>query len=462
MALTLAILAGTILLASGQLRRNVRGQMARRDAEVLHAVAQMLQLEVAADLESAADIEDPVHQLTVLFKTSNLGSVLGARLFDGRGRFVQAFQVVPETLDRAVMTAMQRLQPASRFHPGARWDAVFLPDPQGRLDPERVVPLLEVNVPLTSADGRRLAGVAQFVMEGQSLAAEFAQLDRHLIWQASVAFAVGGLILVLSIRWAFRRLQQVNAQLARRTDDLMLANQELALSAKTSAIGAVTAHLIHGLRNPLSGLQNFVTSVSAGDSPQRVAEREQAVASTRRMQSLINQVVGVLREEQTGRCYQLTLPELVGCVVRRIQPLAGERRVQFVASAHGEAILPNRSAQLVALILTNLAENAVEATPPGKTVALTLEVRNGRVRCEVRDEGAGIPESLQAGLFQPCVSTKQSGSGIGLALCRQLAHHLGATVELMRSSGDGSVFALTLPPEPTPAEPTAATLTVSG
>ena len=93
MALTLAILAGTILLASGQLRRNVRGQMARRDAEVLHAVAQMLQLEVAADLESAADIEDPVHQLTVLFKTSNLGSVLGARLFDGRGRFVQAFQV---------------------------------------------------------------------------------------------------------------------------------------------------------------------------------------------------------------------------------------------------------------------------------------------------------------------------------------------------------------------------------
>src|SRR5262249_47460660 len=163
------------------------------------------------------------------------------------------------------------------------------------------VPLLEVDVPLHSTETRRLIGIAQFIIEGQSIAAEYARLDQHLWLQGLAAFVVGGGILALIISLAFRRLQRANRLLAERTHDLLQANQELAMAARTSAVGAVTSHLIHGLKNPLSGLQNFVASISASGSGGREADWQQAVASTRRMQVLINQVVSVLREEGATR-----------------------------------------------------------------------------------------------------------------------------------------------------------------
>jgi signal transduction histidine kinase len=66
------------------------------------------------------------------------------------------------------------------------------------------------------------------------------------------------------------------------------------------------------------------------------------------------------------------------------------------------------------------------------------------VRCEVADEGPGIPESIKPHLFTPCRSTR-GGSGLGLAISRQLAHHLGGRLELEVSSATGCVFVLVLP-----------------
>src|SRR5207245_6466890 len=109
-------------------------------------------------------------------------------------------------------------------------------------------------------------GIAQFIIEGQSIAAEFAHLNRHLAIQGLIAFFVGGGILVIAIAWAFRRLRQAHRLLAERTNSLLRANQELALAAKSSAVGAITSHLIHGLKNPLSGLQSYVSNLAPAEA----------------------------------------------------------------------------------------------------------------------------------------------------------------------------------------------------
>src|SRR6185369_13510390 len=123
---------------------------------------------------------------------------------------------------------------------------LFEPEVETLPAAERTLPLLEVNVPLHTGADRQLLGIAQFILEGYSIAAEFSQLDRHLARQALVAFLVGGGILVLTILWAFRRLRGTQLLLAERTRGLLQANQALALAAKTSAVGAITSHLIHG------------------------------------------------------------------------------------------------------------------------------------------------------------------------------------------------------------------------
>src|SRR6185503_15056499 len=298
-ALTLLILGGTIFLARQQLRDRVRDQLVGRDAEVMHAVAQMYLDEAMKD----NSILDNDQQMNVVLKTSRLSGVMGARRFDADGHFIEAFDfdVLEANLDPADLPFLKReLRPVSRFHPAIPFSKNFLPRDRSKSDP--VAPMLEVNIPLHLRKSDQLLGIAQFLIEGESIAAEFARLDRNLARQSIVAFVVSGAVLVIALAWAFRRLHRAHDSLAARTDQLLQANQELSLAARTSALGAVSAHLIHGLKNPLSGLQNFVANCSA-TGQQMEGEWEEAVASTRRMQSMINEVVNVLREEESGAQY---------------------------------------------------------------------------------------------------------------------------------------------------------------
>jgi len=443
---TLASLVGTILFATLQLRARIREQIAGRDGEVLDAVAFM---HLAADLP---DIElrpltDPNNQLGVVLKTSRLKGVVATRLFDTNGNFTLAFppNVREAALDPQSLQSLRELKPVSRFRRAVRASNLFLPDAKTLPDAERTLPLLEVNVPLHTGSERQLLGIAQFIIEGYSIAAEFSQLDRHLAWQALVDFLVGGGILTLTILWGFRRLRGAHRLLAERTRSLLQANQALALAAKTSAVGAITSHLIHGLKNPLSGLQNLVANLASADADSPDADWQQAIVATRRMQSLINQVVNVLREEEGSAQFQITLPELAEMVLSKVRPLSLESGVRLDTQVKGGTALPNRTANLVALILVNLLQNALQATPRGRSVALFLSDCAEKLVCEVRDEGPGFPDALADSLFSPCKSTKEGGSGIGLAISKQLANHLGATLELRSHSPTGCVFVLSVP-----------------
>jgi len=97
------------------------------------------------------------------------------------------------------------------------------------------------------------------------------------------------------------------------------------------------------------------------------------------------------------------------------------------------------------LILENLLQNAVDATPSGKRVQLRLTESEKRFSMEVEDEGSGLTQQAAQGLFMPCTSSKKGGSGIGLTISRQLAVHMGATLALKRNTPTGSCFELVLP-----------------
>jgi signal transduction histidine kinase len=454
--LALAVLGGTILVGRQQLRDKIRDQLVERDGEVLHAVAlghmQELEDDFGSDVFGAADSTENL--LAVLLKTSRLKGVIAALLFDSSGQFREALPM--DTLETKInsrdLSALKQWQPVSHFYPASRLSQVFL---SAEFDEksDKPVPLLEVNVPLHSQKKDRLLGIAQFIIEGQSLAARFARMDRNLTVQALAAFGVSGGLLVAGLLWAFRRLRQAHQLLKDRTESLLQANQQLALAAKTSAVGALTSHLIHGLKSPLSGLQSFVSSLDPAQGGMPAVQWEEASAITRRMQTLINQVVSVLREEQGFKQYELTLADLAGILAARMEPLARQKGVQFITRRETDEGVPNRIANLITLILMNLVQNAIEATPSGKSVHISFVRAGDRLISEVCDEGSGMPEFVKNNLFSPCHSHKEHGSGIGLAISKQLANHLGANLELKRSNSEGCVFSLSIPAGLTAAEP---------
>lgn len=437
----LVILAGVVAAGALHLRRHLREHLVQRDGEVLYAVALARQYANGAGEALARRLAQPADQLALALDISQLrDGTLGVRLFDQNGRFVTAF---PPTLAEAglrpeLLAALNRLEPISLFHPRARMtDYFWLTTPTNTA----TVMLLEVNIPLHARGETRLLGAAQLLLDGSSLAREFARVDRHL-WTLALGFyTVAAPLLAGVLFWAYSRLRRAHALIEERTARLLRANHELALAAKTSALGAVTAHLIHGLSNPLANLRDFIAS--RGD-PAGNGDWEEAAAAARRMQQLVHDVVRVLAETRTGDQYELTLAEMTDVLRSKFDSAAREAGVRLQTEVGFNGRLSNHHANLVLLILENLLHNALKVTPRDHCVRLRWARRDGVARCEVADEGPGIAPEMLPRLFTPCRST-HGGSGLGLAISRQLAQHLGATLELQVNTPHGCVFALTLP-----------------
>ncbi|MGY8673250.1 MAG: sensor histidine kinase [Verrucomicrobiia bacterium] len=429
--LTLGILAGTIWYGRSQVLLRIEQQLIDRDGEILLEVAQMRKAEATV----FGTVEEPGDQFNLALEIADLEGIMGFRIFAADGKFGEAFPpgMLAGELDPGALKQLEHMEPVSRFHPAVTLTGQFV-------DKEyegKIYPILEVNIPLyeISADQQVLHGIAQFIIEGHTIEKEFFALDKNLREQAITAFAVGGSIIALSLIWAFRRIRKY-------TEDLRQANRELALSARTSALGAVTAHLIHGLKNPLSGLHNFVSTGSADGGG---ADWESAKAATRRMQTLIADVVAVLREEESGVQYELEIGELLEMVTGKTLTLANELGVTLEIEKLPKGKLNNRNANLVSLVLVNLVQNALQATPRGSGVRICVARTEEEFTFNVSDEGTGLAPHLRATLFSPCSSTKEGGSGLGLAISKQLANHLGARLELVSSNTNGTTFVLAVP-----------------
>ena len=445
-SLTLLIFGVTIWLVSERLRQKIQEQIAGRDGEILYEIARIQESVDSAD----RDFGDSADQVTFLLKISRLPRLRDAmaiRLFDANGRFVDSFPAyVRETdLKSEDLETLKKSQPVSHFHAKAHLADQFLPIPEMSPKEKGTVSLQEILLPISGKDGGDLLGFAQYLLDGRSIAAQFNALDRNLLIQASVAFFVGGLMIAIALGWAFYRLQHSHWLLAERTSDLLRANNELTMAAKSSALGAVTAHLVHELKSPLFGLECFMTMQRAAGSKESKSEWETAISSTRRMQNLISEVVRVLRDENGGTSYELSLDEMCAVLSSKILPLAKKAGVEFRMRLNAMGTLSNRDANLVILVIDILIQNAIQSTSRGKAVTLCVSKLEEGVACEVHDEGPGFPVQLRDSIFTPCQSGKNGGNGIGLAIAKQLASHIGAELELKSSRPSGCIFALTLP-----------------
>jgi signal transduction histidine kinase len=441
--LALAVLGGTLAWSAFDLRARIHWQIVQRDGEILDAVTLMQHLNDQAGGETLASLTDPGEQFQLALKVSKLRDVLGVRLYSADGKFVNAFPayITEMALPVSNLAQLQNLQPASHFSAQARMeDQDMLAETN-----HPTAALLFVEVPLRTDDQKHLAGVIQFILDGSSIARQYADLDRNLALKFSAVFVVGAGILLVGLGLALRWVQRANQKLDERTDNLLQANRELALAARTSAVGAVASHLIHGLKNPLSGLRHFVHAHHTENGGGSATEWQLALTTTQRMEELINRVVRVLQEQQSGVEYEISIAELIGMLASKAKKLADATGVNFETKVHFDRMLSNRDADLTLLILENLVQNGIEACAPGKHVEISATGDAGAVRFEVRDQGSGLPPEMEKRLFMPCASGKKGGGGIGLAISKQLAQALGAKLELAGNTASGCTFRLSVP-----------------
>ena len=221
------------------------------------------------------------------------------------------------------------------------------------------------------------------------------------------------------------------------------ANAELALVAKTSAVGAVASHLIHGLKNPLAGVSEHLST--AGTSRAGDEDWEYARQAANRMQSMINEVVDVLRNEELDHLDTLSGVEIKKYLNNKYLSLLKGKQIDLGIRAIGDLVMSARDANIAKLIVSNLLDNAIDAVSPGGEIEVRIEAADGQAVFSVIDTGPGFSITARENLFAPIQSAKTNGAGIGLAISQQLARHLGAVLELVRTSSSGSEVRLSMP-----------------
>lgn len=424
---SLCALTVAIALISLWLRSGLRAQVLQREAATLQAIT-LWQRELETErLASLGLSPDDREFALIALQVSRLPYMVAGEAFNLAG------------------------EPASGPVPGipapdaAEWERLRRLEPFARLLGEQE-PSLEVTLPLHAPDSDVLTGALRCRMDATALRAELALMDRRLIGQALTVWTCTGLTLALALLLVSRRLDRAERELLARTADLQHANRELTFAAKTSALGAITAHLVHGLRNPVAGLADLEKSPgSAQDSDVTLREASRAA---RRIRQMVDEVVTLLREERSDPTYEISQREILTLVEREVGDFARDRGVRLTVEAGTDLPLDNRSAALVVAILRNLARNAVEATPRDARVWLRSSTHLGGPVFAVADEGPGLPPGVAARLFEPTTSSKSDGAGIGLAICHQLALHLGAELGPDPSHRPGTCFRLQLPHRP--------------
>ena len=438
--LTLAVFGGGIWLAKEQMGRRIREQVLARHAQELYAISLVHQVTMA-ESGDVFFLEDIAGQLSVYGAVAELSGALGLRLYSPDGEFLFAFpeNISDGALGEAPLRSAALLAPMGRLDEAAPAGGLYWePLLEGRSADEPLA-VREVALPVHVADEDELLGVAQFLFDGSDALADIAELNAGLLRQGLFIFAVGGGVMSLILGISFLRINRIHRSLARRTFALKRANQELALSNRTSAVGGVASHLIHGLRNPLAGLRAFLDGNPAGGDDLSTAQ-----SAAKRMDGMIDNIVRTLGENASGVTYELSAGELLEIFRSRLEPSAAEQGVRLLVSGEGGRELDNREGNLVLLILENLAQNAIEAAGRGGRVAVRGTETAGVTAFEVIDTGRGLPEAVKGSLFQPGNTSKEKGSGLGLAISGQLAGAVGAELTLAKSDENGTTFRLAL------------------
>jgi len=162
---------------------------------------------------------------------------------------------------------------------------------------------------------------------------------------------------------------------------------------------------------------------------------------------MINEVLEVLRETEDEADYMVPVDEMIEAAGRKVGEAAKKAGVVLINSGkNSEFTLRGNRASLTGLVLHNLLDNAIAATPRGGEVKLAVgRGTGGAMSIEVRDTGAGLPDVVQQANFSPVVSAKNGGAGLGLALSYQLARHAGGCLRVVSSGETGTCFGLELP-----------------
>lgn len=262
--------------------------------------------------------------------------------------------------------------------------------------------------------------------------------------------------------------QQDATNLKHNLDEMVVRMaSQLDVASRLAAIMRVSGGVAHEIKNPLNAislrLDLMRTRMESGNGDNLIPEIEILSKEVHRLDRVVKTFLDFSRPFElsmsdvdlsavTREVASLMTPQAKACGIEvRLEPArmtaaqAGDFSPAVLAANELRPVWVRGDADLIGQAVINLVTNAIEAMKSGGTLRLWTESVKDSAILEVADTGPGIPESMRGRVFQLYFSTKERGSGMGLAMTYRTAQLHNGTVEFTTEMGRGTLFRLRLP-----------------
>ena len=219
---------------------------------------------------------------------------------------------------------------------------------------------------------------------------------------------------------------------------LEAAEREVARTQHLAALGQMSAVLAHEIRNPLTALKGHAQLLAeAAEAGRKRRRAERVVRSAERLEDLTNDLLGFARTAEIQRA-----PVQASAPVQAALEGLDAHRIQI--SADPDPTWP-LDAPRMTRVLANLLSNALQHAPDDTTVDVTVRREGPHLVYTVSDRGPGVPEDQRERIFEPFVTGRQRGTGLGLAVARRICQLHGGTLTVTEAQGGGARFVARIP-----------------
>jgi signal transduction histidine kinase len=306
-------------------------------------------------------------------------------------------------------------------------------------------------------------------------------IGTHRSWLAALAFftilGMGGIISiwymlhsgVRSINHGLQRLEdnfsyrlplirgdlgQVADAINRMAERRVSLEEKLRQQDRLAALGKVVAGVAHEVRNPLNSikltLQLLDRRLKKGVAASH--EVEECMQEIDRLDMIVGRLLAFGRPVMSNRCSQEIEP-LIHQAVKMVHDPTQQKSVQIVAKQIEPGLEADVDGQQIIQVLINLLLNAIEASPASGTVTIAADSMGPNICVKIIDQGERIPDDVRQHVFDAYYTTKPNGSGLGLAVSREIVVNHGGALEF-ESEDTGTIFIMLLPIERSPADET--------
>ncbi|MFM0053101.1 sensor histidine kinase [Caballeronia grimmiae] len=246
---------------------------------------------------------------------------------------------------------------------------------------------------------------------------------------------------------ALNRYGERAERLKRNADAL---NRQLAQAERFSTLGKMAAQIAHEIRNPAGAMRLKAENALAGDGARREAALKTIIQQVGRIEVQVSSLLA-LTQSVTVHAREVDLPAWLDDIVHTHESRAESRHVALGVEVAPHSTQPVFDPAQLARALDNLLVNALRHTPSGGSVTVrayaAVAEEGERLRLEVIDNGPGVSTAERERIFEPFVTGRSDGSGLGLAVVREIASAHGGRAYLAEDS-NMTRFVIDLPWRP--------------